>query len=105
MWACSLFLSFWFTFGCVSRWINYSLPANLVPGCTSAGAHFNPFNKEHGGPEDADRHVGDLGNVTAGENGVANVNITDKMIDLAGPQSIIGRTVVVSYKKKEGKKS
>uniref|UniRef100_A0A8W8JIY4 Superoxide dismutase [Cu-Zn] n=1 Tax=Magallana gigas TaxID=29159 RepID=A0A8W8JIY4_MAGGI len=46
-------------------------------GCTSAGAHFNPFNKEHG------------------EDGVAKISITDKMIDLAGPQSIIGRTVVI----------
>ncbi|XP_052710509.1 superoxide dismutase [Cu-Zn]-like isoform X2 [Crassostrea angulata] len=64
-------------------------------GCTSAGAHFNPFNKEHGAPEDTERHVGDLGNVTAGEDGVAKISITDKMIDLAGPQSIIGRTVVI----------
>lgn len=70
----------------------------LFVGCTSAGAHFNPFNKEHGAPEDTERHVGDLGNVTAGEDGVAKISITDKMIDLAGPQSIIGRTVVVSNK-------
>lgn len=71
---------------------------DLYVGCTSAGAHFNPFNKEHGAPEDTERHVGDLGNVTAGEDGVAKISITDKMIDLAGPQSIIGRTVVVSNK-------
>ncbi|XP_048766647.1 uncharacterized protein LOC125673840 [Ostrea edulis] len=64
-------------------------------GCISAGAHFNPFNKEHGAPEDTDRHVGDLGNVGAGEDGIAKVNITDKMINLAGPQSIIGRTMVI----------
>ncbi|XP_061169299.1 superoxide dismutase [Cu-Zn]-like [Saccostrea echinata] len=64
-------------------------------GCTSAGAHFNPFNKDHAGPDDADRHVGDLGNVTAGEDGVAKINISDKVIDLAGPQSIIGRTMVI----------
>ena len=42
------------------------------------------------------RHVGDLGNVTAGENGVAEINITDKLISLTGANSIIGRTVVVS---------
>ncbi|XP_062587334.1 superoxide dismutase [Cu-Zn]-like [Saccostrea cucullata] len=64
-------------------------------GCTSAGAHFNPFSKDHAGPDDADRHVGDLGNVTAGEDGVAKINISDKVIDLAGPHSIIGRTMVI----------
>jgi len=64
-------------------------------GCTSAGGHFNPAGKTHGAPEDEERHVGDLGNVTAGEDGVAKVNITDKLIQLTGEKSIIGRTVVV----------
>uniref|UniRef100_F8R8R2 Superoxide dismutase [Cu-Zn] n=1 Tax=Alitta succinea TaxID=981110 RepID=F8R8R2_ALISU len=64
-------------------------------GCTSAGAHFNPHSKEHGAPEDENRHAGDLGNVTAGDDGVANLDITDKQLSLTGPNSIIGRTVVV----------
>ncbi|XP_074603888.1 superoxide dismutase [Cu-Zn]-like [Brevipalpus obovatus] len=64
-------------------------------GCMSTGAHFNPHTKEHGAPEDDNRHVGDLGNVTADANGVANVNITDCKISLTGPMSIIGRAVVV----------
>jgi len=64
-------------------------------GCTSAGPHFNPHGKVHGGPTDEIRHVGDLGNVTAGADGVAHVNISDKQITLEGEFNIIGRTVVV----------
>ena len=39
--------------------------------------------------------MGDLGNVTAGEDGVAKIDITDKQLSLTGPHSIIGRTMVV----------
>ncbi|KAF0502371.1 copper/zinc binding superoxide dismutase [Gigaspora margarita] len=63
-------------------------------GCTSAGPHFNPHKKTHGGKDDENRHVGDLGNVKA-VNGVVKEQITDAIITLEGEYSIIGRTVVV----------
>lgn len=64
-------------------------------GCASAGPHFNPHNKTHGAPGDAERHVGDLGNVTADADGVAKIEISDKQLSLTGVHSIIGRTVVI----------
>lgn len=44
------------------------------------------------------RHVGDLGNVTAGKDGIAHVYIEDPVIALSGDHSIIGRTMVVSFR-------
>ncbi|KAK2716132.1 superoxide dismutase [Cu-Zn]-like [Artemia franciscana] len=66
-------------------------------GCTSAGAHYNPFGKTHGAPEDEERHLGDLGNVVADASGKAAVEMTDPMMKLSGPHSVIGRTLVVHY--------
>lgn len=62
---------------------------------TSAGGHYNPENMQHAGPTDDTRHVGDLGNITADENGVANKMYIDSGIALNGEHSIIGRGVIV----------
>jgi len=64
-------------------------------GCTSAGPHFNPHGKKHGGPTDEERHVGDLGNIQTDASGNAKGSVTDQFIKLIGPESVIGRTVVV----------
>uniref|UniRef100_UPI001CB93F5F superoxide dismutase [Cu-Zn] 2 n=1 Tax=Erigeron canadensis TaxID=72917 RepID=UPI001CB93F5F len=64
-------------------------------GCNSTGPHFNPFNKDHGAPWDNVRHAGDLGNIVAGQDGVAEVSIEDKNIPLSGKHSILGRAVVI----------
>ncbi|TID31257.1 hypothetical protein CANINC_000200 [Pichia inconspicua] len=64
-------------------------------GCTSAGPHFNPFGKNHGAPEDEERHIGDLGNIQTDASGVAKGSKTDRLVSLFGENSILGRTVVV----------
>merc|ERR1719284_1890660 len=58
--------------------------ADFSDGCKSAGPHYNPFGRNHGGPEDEDRHVGDLGNIEAGADGIAKSRITDKLIKIFG---------------------
>lgn len=64
-------------------------------GCTSAGPHFNPFGKTHGAPEDDVRHVGDLGNISTDADGVAKGLKKDPIVKLIGPNSVLGRSVVV----------
>ncbi len=68
---------------------------DISKGCDSACAHYNPYGHDHGGLTSKNRHVGDLGNIKAGKNGVANIDITDKLVKLRGKYSVIGRSLVV----------
>jgi Cu-Zn family superoxide dismutase len=62
---------------------------------TSAGGHFNPAGNPHGGPKDAKRHEGDMGNIEATADGNAAIDYVDSALAFAGAQSIVGRGVVV----------
>lgn len=61
----------------------------------STGGHYNPDKLKHGAREDSVRHVGDLGNVAADENGVVSTSYSDNVITLFGSRSIIGRAIVL----------
>jgi len=61
----------------------------------SAGGHFNPSGEPHGAPTDAQRHTGDLGNIEANAAGVADLEYTDSRAALDGPNSVLGRGVIV----------
>ena len=67
---------------------------DLREGCSSLCSHYNPYNKNHGGPDSKERHVGDLGNIKS-VNGTVNKIIRDKLIRLRGKYSVIGRSVVI----------
>ena len=61
----------------------------------SAGGHFNPHKVNHGGPNAAIRHVGDLGNITADTDGNARYERADKLVSFEGTNSIIGKSIIV----------
>lgn len=65
---------------------------------TSAGGHFNPMFQPHGAPQAAARHVGDLGNVEAGADGVATLDWTDSQLAFHGHHGVVGRAVVLHAK-------
>lgn len=65
------------------------------PEAKSAGGHFNPGKHDHGGPSAEVRHAGDFGNITANADGKARYERIDKLIHLDGPDTIVGRSVIV----------
>lgn len=66
-----------------------------TPDASSAGGHFNPKQKKHGSPDDAERHVGDLGNLIADDKGNAHYERIDNVVELNGENSVVGRAVIV----------
>lgn len=65
----------------------------------SAGGHFNPAGTAHGGPDDAEHHAGDLGNIEVGEDGVGELRLSSDAITVGeGPNSVIGRGVILHEK-------
>jgi Cu-Zn family superoxide dismutase len=66
---------------------------------SSAGAHFNPTNQPHAGPDTAARHQGDMGNIEADASGNAKLDYVDHQISLTNDaHSAIGRSIVVHAK-------
>lgn len=68
-----------------------------APDASSAGGHFSPDGAPHGAPDNpaGQRHVGDLGNIEAGPDGTANYRRVDRIVQLEGPNSVIGKAILV----------
>jgi Cu-Zn family superoxide dismutase len=74
-----------------------------APDATSAGSHYNPEGHQHGLPASAERHAGDLGNLTGDKDGKAHYEITVTNCSLAGAKNpILGRAVIVHAKVDDG---
>lgn len=68
---------------------------------SSAGGHFNPHNHEHGNLDSDDTHAGDLGNITADDEGNAHgkiKNVTKISLDKNDDTYIVGRSIIVHEK-------
>jgi len=65
--------------------------------CIKCGGHWNPTNKDHGGRHDENSHAGDLGNITANEQGKATFAFKTKKFTLFGDvtRSVIGRSIII----------
>jgi Cu-Zn family superoxide dismutase len=64
----------------------------------ATGGHFNPTGAPHADHDSPKRHVGDMGNIKADENGNAVVDLDDTQMSFDGPTSILGRGLVVHEK-------
>lgn len=62
---------------------------------TSAGGHYNPYDMQHGAPTDSLRHMGDMGNLPVTANGDGTLDYLDNVIELNGPNGIIGRAIII----------
>lgn len=69
---------------------------DLSNGCDSAGAHYNPFGVNHGGPMTEHKHAGDFGNIECNNtNGSSFFHLVSDFTSLIGPTSIIGRSLII----------
>ena len=79
-----------------SHGIHIHEAGDLSDKCMGACAHFNPYNKKHGGPTSNERHVGDLGNIRFDARGVAKFRMEDSLVKLRGTKAnVIGRSLVI----------
>lgn len=70
-----------------------------APDAMSAGGHFNPGGRAHGGPSHAEHHAGDFGNLEADASGRASLQLTvpasQISLDKGAANSIVGKGLIV----------
>lgn len=68
-----------------------------APDGTSAGGHWNPGGRDHGQWEQAPFHLGDIGNITIGEDGTGSMVLTTDLWSIRSGEDndVVGRAVIV----------
>lgn len=67
------------------------------PDYKTAGDHLNPYQHHHNGPSETDKHLGDLGNLTADNRGHAMKELLIST-DAKDLDMIIGKAVIIHAK-------
>lgn len=76
---------------------------DAAAGFKKAGGHFNPTQHVHADVIVSPRHVGDMGNLVADNKNKVNSSVTIEGLPLGGPESIIGKAVIIHKNKDDGK--
>jgi Cu-Zn family superoxide dismutase len=68
-----------------------------APDGSSAGAHWNPTQQDHGRWGHGSHHLGDLGNVEAAADGTASLLVTSDAWQIAtgAPVDVVGKAIIV----------
>ena len=71
-----------------------------APDASSAGGHFNPTNAQHGNPQGAAHHAGDMLNAKSDASGAAQVDVVATGVSLTSgqPNDVHGKAVVLHEK-------
>jgi Cu-Zn family superoxide dismutase len=72
-----------------------------APDASSAGGHFNPTNAQHGDPQSATHHGGDMLNVKSDAQGAAQVEVVASGVSLTTgqPDDVHGKAIVLHEKR------
>lgn len=73
-----------------------------APDGTSAGGHYNPGGHDHALPDDQPRHAGDMGNVTADDEGNVRTTLSFANISLGGPNPVEDRGLILHANPDDG---
>ena len=67
------------------------------PDGTSAGGHWNPTSVAHGKWGEGEFHLGDIGNITVGEDGIGSITLTTDLweIGTGSDVDVVGRGIIV----------